>query len=70
MANDERTNVEMLYDRVKGDSSENTGRAEAQEAKMSIDRMTTTRDPFEKRVEQLSNIDRVQGAAREDCRCS
>jgi hypothetical protein len=61
-ANEDRTNVEMLYERVKRNKSD-TGRAAAQEAKMSIDRMTLTKDRQEKRVDELRDIDRVQGAA-------
>jgi hypothetical protein len=61
-ANEDRTNVEMLYERVRGDQSGDTGRAAAQEAKMSIDRMTLTKNRFEKRVDELKDIDRVQGA--------
>jgi hypothetical protein len=61
-ANEDRTNVEMLYERVKGEQSGDTGRAATQEAKMSIDRMTLTKNRLEKRVEELKDIDRVQGA--------
>jgi hypothetical protein len=61
-ANEDRTNVEMLYERVKRDQSGDTGRAASQEAKMSIDRMTLTKNRFEKRVDELKDIDRVQGA--------
>ncbi len=65
VANEERANVEMLHERVdaKGFGQGGlTGRVEAQEAKMSLDRMTLQRNQLTGRVEQLNKLGRVQGA--------